>query len=108
MENRLAPFTSRGPRFNDAAIKPDVTAPGVAILSAEVGTGTEATPVSGTSFSSPHVAGAAPIFRQLPPTRTRPEIKTLPMDTATHPRPGRTAPHSRFPIGAGPGRVDVA
>src|SRR3989449_5958270 len=103
IENRLAPFTSRGPRFNDAAIKPDVTAPGVAILSAEVGTGTEATPVSGTSFSSPHVAGAAAIFRQLPPSWAVAEIKNLLMDTATHARPDGATPYFVFPIGAGRG-----
>src|SRR3989442_8787766 len=107
MENRLAPFTSRGPRFNDAAIKPDVTAPGVAILSAEVGTGTEATPVSGTSFSSPHVAGAAAVFRQLHPTWTVAENKTPPMDTATDPRPDGATPDSLSPMGAGRGRRGV-
>src|SRR2546422_960921 len=108
IENRLAPFTSRGPRFNDAAIKPDVTAPGVAILSAEVGTGTEATPVSGTSFSSPHVAGAPPIFRQLHPSWTLAENKSLPMDTATNARPDGATPHSLSLMGASPGRRDVA
>src|SRR3989442_14494161 len=79
IENRLAPFTSRGPRFNDAAIKPDVTAPGVAILSAAVGTGTEATPVSGTSFSSPHVAGGAPVLEQLHPRWLAARMKAPPM-----------------------------
>src|SRR3989449_6648878 len=108
IENRLAPFTSRGPRFNDAAIKPDVTAPGVAILSAEVGTGTEATPVSGTSFSSPHVAGATPIFRQLPPRWTVPENKYLLIDTATEARPDGSTPHSVSPLGAGRVRAGVA
>src|SRR5256712_1076303 len=105
IENRLAPFTSRGPRFNDAAIKPDVTAPGVAILSAEVGTGTEATPVSGTSFSSPHVAGAAALLRPIHPRLTVAEIKSLLMDTATDARPDAATPHFRCPIGAGPVRA---
>ena len=108
IENRLAPFTSRGPRFNDAAIKPDVTAPGVAILSAEVGTGTGTTSVSGTSFSSPHVAGAAAILRQLHPDWSVEEVKSLLMDTATNARPDGSTPYSVSRMGAGRVRVDVA
>src|SRR3989442_9407739 len=101
IENRLAPFTSRGPRFNDAAIKPDVTAPGVAILSAEVGTGTEATPVSGTSFSSPHVAGDPPNFRKPHPRRTVAAIKTIHLCNATAARPHGSSPRSLCLMGAG-------
>jgi len=106
--DRLAPFTSRGPRFNDASIKPDVTAPGVSILSALVGSGTGATSVSGTSFSSPHVAGAAAILRQLHPDWSVEEIKSLLMNTATDAKPGTTTPYATSLMGAGRVRVDVA
>ncbi len=106
--DRLAPFTSRGPRFNDASIKPDVTAPGVSILSALVGSGTGATSVSGTSFSSPHVAGAAAILRQLHPDWSVEEIKALLMNTATDAKPMTTTPYSVSLMGAGRVRVDVA
>ena len=106
--DRLAPFTSRGPRFNDAALKPDVTAPGVAILSAEAGTGTESTPVSGTSFSAPHVAGSAAILRELHPDWSVEEIKSLLMNTATNARPDGSTPYPLSLMGAGRVRVDVA
>ncbi len=105
--NRLAAFTSAGPRFGDSAIKPDLTAPGVEILSAEVGTGTESTPVSGTSFSAPHVAGAAAILKELHPDWLPEEIKAVLMNTATDTsRKGVLYPISL--MGAGRIRVDLA
>ncbi|HEX6343723.1 S8 family serine peptidase, partial [Umezawaea sp.] len=62
----IAPFSSRGPRVGDGAVKPDVTAPGVDIVAAKSSTGVIGTPVadgyvsmSGTSMATPHVAGAA-------------------------------------------------
>jgi minor extracellular serine protease Vpr len=64
----LASFSSGGPRRLDNAPKPDVTAPGVAVLSAGVGTGTEGVRLSGTSMSSPHTAGIALLVRQGHPT----------------------------------------
>ncbi len=105
--DRLAAFTSAGPRFGDSAIKPDLTAPGVNILSAQVATGTESTSVSGTSFSAPHIAGAAAILREIHPDWTPAEIKDVLMNTATDSsRDG--VPYPVALMGAGRARVDVA
>jgi subtilisin family serine protease len=106
--DRLASFTSRGPRFGDSALKPDIVAPGVNILSAEVGTGTDSSSVSGTSFSTPHIAGAAAILRQLHPKWSVGEIKAALMNTATDTFPDGTTAYPLALEGAGRARVDVA
>jgi minor extracellular serine protease Vpr len=66
----LAPasFTSGGPRTGDSWLKPDVTAPGVSIFSAGIGTGNGFSVLSGTSMASPHTAGMAALVRQAHPT----------------------------------------
>nr|WP_167285111.1 S8 family serine peptidase [Lysobacter alkalisoli] len=76
----LAAFSSRGPAGFDL-LKPDLTAPGVAILATIAGdtlTGFEDAIglISGTSMASPHQAGAAGLLRQLHPTWSVPEIKS--------------------------------
>src|SRR5262249_5204910 len=53
----VASFTSSGPRTPDARLKPDVMAPGAAIISTAVGTGNGAETLSGTSMAAPHIAG---------------------------------------------------
>ncbi len=68
----IAPFTSRGPR-RDGAFKPDLVAPGLGVTSslsadfvgvAQLAIATDGVHVnfSGTSMSSPHVAGATAIL----------------------------------------------
>jgi subtilisin family serine protease len=105
--NRLQGFTSRGPRFGDAGLKPDVTAPGGAIHSALVGSGDDGVDLSGTSMAAPHVAGAAAILRALHPTWSVEEIKDVLMNTATNAERGGT-PYPVALQGAGRIRVDVA
>ncbi|GAA4962912.1 hypothetical protein HD597_002141 [Nonomuraea thailandensis] len=98
-QDRLAPFSSRGPIVADQAVKPDVTAPGVDVTAAKPGGGRVA--MSGTSMATPHVAGAAALLRQARPGITGNELKSLLMATA---KAG-----GDIPVDAqGAGRIDVA
>lgn len=63
----LAGFSSAGPRSGDSALKPDVTAPGVSIASAGMGSGNQAIIESGTSMATPHTAGMAALVKQAHP-----------------------------------------
>jgi hypothetical protein len=81
-----ADFTSNGPRRGDSLQKPDLTAPGVSLLSAAAGTGTEGLRLSGTSMSSPHTAGIAALVRQRRPSWSPLQVKSALMSTA---QPGR-------------------
>ncbi len=69
-----ADFSSSGPRGGDSWLKPDVTAPGVSITSTGVGTGDGPAIESGTSMSSPFVAGVAALVRQAHPTWKDPRL----------------------------------
>ena len=64
----FASFSSRGPRTGDSWLKPDITAPGVSTFSTLVGSGNQATAMSGTSMAAPHVAGVAALVKQAHPT----------------------------------------
>ena len=60
----LASFSSHGPRSFDSLLKPEITAPGVAITSAHAGHGDRGVRFSGTSMSAPHVSGVVALLRQ--------------------------------------------
>ncbi|MEU2630212.1 S8 family serine peptidase [Kitasatospora sp. NPDC007106] len=102
-EDRLASFSTMGPRQGDYALKPDIAAPGVDILAAKAG-GTAASgyyqAMSGTSMATPHVAGAAAILAQQHPDWTGSRLKDALMSTSA-PLAGATA----YQVGAG--RVDL-
>lgn len=84
----IANFSSRGPRANDGdldsvdELKPEISAPGVSINSANNDTVSGYVNLSGTSMASPHVAGAAALIKQINPTINPGSIKNLMIQTA--------------------------
>lgn len=77
-----ADFTSMGPRHTDSLMKPDVSAPGVNILSALAGSGSDATQFSGTSMAAPYTSGVAALVVQAHPTWSAARIKAAIVNTA--------------------------
>ncbi len=76
------PASSRGPRGFDSHLKPEITAPGMNIFAAEIGTGNGGVSYSGTSMATPHVAGVAALLMQAHPTWTPEMVKAAMMNTA--------------------------
>ncbi|HMN45210.1 MAG TPA: S8 family serine peptidase [Povalibacter sp.] len=76
-DDQIAAFSSRGPGSGGSTFKPDLNAPGVAIVSAGVGSGTGSLNIQGTSMASPHTAGAAALLRQKHPKLDQAAIKAL-------------------------------
>lgn len=76
-------YSSRGPRLNDNALKPDLTAPAEVVGVARTGTGTDVSLFNGTSSACPHVSGGMALLKQLHPTWTVEELTTLMVNTAT-------------------------
>ncbi|MFI2608517.1 S8 family serine peptidase [Kitasatospora sp. NPDC018619] len=107
-DGALAQNSSRGPRVGDQAVKPDLTAPGVAIVAARAaGTsgqepvGDRYTAISGTSMAAPHVAGAAALLAQQHPQWKGPQLKAA-LTSSASPAAGQGAYEQ------GAGRVDLA
>jgi subtilisin family serine protease len=94
----LATFSSAGPRSGDSGLKPDVTAPGVSVMSADGATATGAKGMSGTSMASPAIAGVAALIRQAHPTWSPRDVKAAIVGTAT---PGLLASYDMRAAGAG-------
>jgi subtilisin family serine protease len=109
----MAGFSSRGPT-QDKLIKPDVSAPGVDVLSSGYGSGAFPGPftgfgaVSGTSMATPHVAGSAALLKQLHPTWSPAQIKSALMTTATENVWTTAAQTTRAGVlDRGAGRIDL-
>ncbi|WP_144127886.1 S8 family serine peptidase [Catellatospora sichuanensis] len=98
-----AQFSSRGAVAGGGRSKPDLAAPGVAIMAAKAGgNGDNAyTALSGTSMAAPHVAGAAAILAQQHPDWTPARIKAA-LVSAAHPRTASRVQEQ------GAGMLDVA
>lgn len=95
----LAAFSSRGPTA-DGRLKPDLTAPGVAVLAVNPFATGGLARVNGTSFAAPLLAGTVALIRQLHPTFTPDELRAALRLHAT----GAPAPDSS----SGWGRPDAA
>ncbi|MFM2097703.1 MAG: hypothetical protein RIT06_331 [Chloroflexota bacterium] len=78
----VAEFSSGGPRWGDLALKPEVAAPGVDIVSALSGSVSGAAWMSGTSMATPVTAGVAALVKQAHPTWAPDAIKSAIIGTA--------------------------
>lgn len=109
---QIAGFSSRGPILADGGdiLKPDITAPGVAILAdgpnSDTGTPTFEF-LSGTSMSSPHIAGLAALYLSERPNASPAEIKSAMMTTA-YPTLDSDGNDTSDPFAQGAGHVDPA
>ncbi|MCT2582121.1 S8 family serine peptidase [Actinophytocola gossypii] len=103
-----SPFSSRGPRLGDGAAKPEISAPGGAIVAARpagvpplgepVGDGYQS--LDGTSMAAPHVAAAAAVLAQRHPDWTGSTLKSALVSSA------REVPDAGvYQVGAG--RLDL-
>jgi subtilisin family serine protease len=92
----MADFSSRGPVLGYGQVKPDVTAPGISIVSATVAVGgaetstatmfdpTRYISASGTSFSGPITAGCAALIKQKHPDWGASQVRAALVNTATN------------------------
>jgi len=82
--DRIASFSSRGPVVwdNKEYIKPDVSAPGVSVVSCS-NTGSGYRTLSGTSMATPHVAGVVALMVQAKPNIDNTQAKSILENTAT-------------------------
>ena len=107
--NVMATFSARGPAPVADVLKPDVTAPGINIIAGFTPDPANATPgenfayLSGTSMSTPHVAGVALLLRQQYPGWSPAAIKSALMTTARRDVqiPDSLTPANPFDFGSG-------
>lgn len=79
---KIASFSSQGPRIGDSALRPGVTAPGVGVVSVASGTGNSSQVLSGTSMATPLVAGVAALTKQAHPGWSQPDLRAAIVQTA--------------------------
>jgi subtilisin family serine protease len=103
--NAIAGFSSGGPTPMSLQMKPDVSAPGVSILSSVPASEGTFGVMSGTSMAAPHVAGAAALLKQRHPAWTVAQLKSALAQTGdpVHSASGSEVPTTR----EGGGLVDL-
>lgn len=103
--DHIADFSSAGPTPVSLQLKPDVTAPGVDVLSSVPARDYEL--LDGTSMATPHVAGGAALLMQRHPTWTVEQVKSALASTGEEVHPtSRTGQVSVLREGGG--RIDLA
>ena len=114
----LAGFSSQGPTAIDLAVKPDVTSVGVNVLSSITcvgkpagcpGDGSGWAFFSGTSMSTPHIAGSAAVLKNLHSSWTPAQIKSALVNRADLViKDAITALHDVGPTAQGAGRENLS
>jgi subtilisin family serine protease len=79
---QIASFSSKGPSGGDYGLKPDIVAPGVNILSAQLNGGYIT--MTGTSMAAPFVTGLAARLRELNPDWTALEVENAIIESAVN------------------------
>jgi minor extracellular serine protease Vpr len=107
----VATFSSAGPTPFDQLLKPDIAAPGVAILSSVPDSSSNEpgdwAVFDGTSMSTPAVAGAAALLVEAHPDWTPALVKASLMATAHPAFVDAAGTREASPLAAGAGLVDV-
>lgn len=105
----VAWFSARGPnRTTPGVLKPDLVAPGLAVLAASADVEPEAPDyalLSGTSMAAPHAAGAIALLRELQPDWSPAELRSALMTTAAPAFASDGTAASAHSAGAG--RIDL-
>jgi len=107
---QIAGFSSRGPMHADGSdvMKPDIAAPGVAILAATNNARKDKPTfgiLSGTSMASPHIAGLGALYLGERPTASAAEVKSAMMTTA-YDTVNADGSKNTDPFAQGAGQVD--
>ena len=114
----LAGFSGQGPTNVDLAVKPDVTSVGVNVLSSITcvnkgpgcpGDGSGWAFFQGTSMSTPHIAGSAAVVKDLHPTWSPAQIKSVLVNRAgVVIKDAITGTHDVGPTAQGAGRENLS